>query len=116
MHEGSIAKGILDTAVAALPRPDAKITKITVIVGVMSGVERECLDLYFAEMSKDTVAQGAALELRRQPAKLVCTSCGQEEPYDNTGELAVHCAKCGQNNKLEGGNELYIESMEIDEK
>ena len=115
MHEASIAKGILETAAAALSRPEAKITQITVVAGVLAGVQRESLELYFAELSQGTVAQGAALNLKHAPAKLVCTGCKSQTLYQNDGDLAVRCARCGGTNRLEGGNELYIESMEIEE-
>jgi hydrogenase nickel incorporation protein HypA/HybF len=115
MHEASIARGILDTAVGALPGAGAKIAQITVVAGVMAGVERQSLELYFAELSKGTAAEGAKLFLEHQPAKLVCTQCKNETTYANQGDLAVQCALCGGNNRLEGGNELYIESMEIEE-
>jgi hydrogenase nickel incorporation protein HypA/HybF len=116
MHEASIAKGILETAVAALPRPEAKITQITVVAGVLAGVQRESLELYFAELAKGTAAQGAVLHLKRQPAKLTCTQCKNETLYQNDGDLAVQCVRCGGNNRLEGGEELFIESMEIEEE
>jgi hydrogenase nickel incorporation protein HypA/HybF len=115
MHEASIAKGILETAAAALPRPGARITRITVVAGVLTGVQTESLELYFAELSKGTVAQGAALHVKRPPARLVCTECKNQTPYENDGDLAVRCARCGGNNRLEGGEELFIESMEIEE-
>ena len=115
MHEASIARGILDTAVGALAQPGAKIARITAVAGVLAGVESQSLELYFGELSKGTPADGAKLVLKHQPARLVCTQCKNETAYDNRGDLAVQCARCGGNNRLEGGNELYIESMEIEE-
>ena len=115
MHEASIAKGILETAAAALSKPEARITQITVVAGVLAGVQTESLELYFAELSKGTVAQGAVLNVKHAPARLVCTQCRNETLYQNDGDLAVQCVKCGGNNRLEGGEELFIESMEIEE-
>jgi hydrogenase nickel incorporation protein HypA/HybF len=115
MHEASIARGILDTAVGALPKPGAKIVQVTVVAGVMAGVEGQSLELYFGELSKGTAAEGAKLSLKHQPARLICTRCANETSYDNQGDLAVQCTLCGGNNRLEGGDELYIESMETEE-
>jgi hydrogenase nickel incorporation protein HypA/HybF len=115
MHEASIAKGILETAAAALSQPGARITQITVVAGVLAGVQTESLELYFAELSKGTVAQGAVLHVKHPPARLVCTECKNETLYANSGDLAVRCVRCGGNNRLEGGEELFIESMEIEE-
>lgn len=116
MYEASIAKGILDTAIAALPQGKARITKITVVAGVLGGVEKESLELYFNELTKGTPAQGAQLELLRKPATLICKDCRNQVPYDNLGDMALKCAKCGGPNKLQGGNELFIQSMEIEEE
>ena len=116
MHEASIAQGIIDTAVAALPRPGAKISKITVVAGVMAGVERESLELYFGELSKGTAASGASMEFKRLAAKLICSKCYNQTTYNNDGDLTVRCPKCDGPNRLEGGNELYIESMEVEDE
>lgn len=114
MHEASIAKGILDTAVAALPA-GGRILRVRVVAGVMAGVEASSLELYWQELSQGTPAQGSALALRHCPARLVCIECGRAVDYHNDGDIAVQCSACGGNNRLEGGNELYIESMEIEE-
>ena len=89
--------------------------RVTVVAGVMAGVEKESLELYFTELAKGTPAEGAELGLKRAAAKLVCVQCGGRTEYDNQGDLAVQCTLCGGNNRLEGGNELYIESMEIEQ-
>jgi hydrogenase nickel incorporation protein HypA/HybF len=115
MHEASIAQGIIDTAVAALPNKQAKIRKIIVVAGVFSGVSGDCLDLYLQELSKGTPAHGAALEVRHAPAELICQTCGVSQSYSNEGDLEPRCSRCGGARKVQGGNELYIESLEVDE-
>lgn len=116
MHEASIAKGILETALAALPQGQRRITAIRVVAGVFAGVERESLELYFQELSQGTAAQGAKLEVTHPPAHLVCTACGHSVCYSNEGDLPVNCAQCGASNKLEGGSELYLDTMEVEEE
>lgn len=116
MHEAPIAQGILDAALAALPDPQAKILKITVAAGVLAGVEGESLTLYFDELRKGTAAEGATLELKRIPARLVCADCHAQTPYDGLGDLQITCIQCGGPNHLNGGSELYIESMEVDDE
>ncbi len=115
MHEAPIAQGILDAALAALPDPQARITKVTVAAGVLAGLEGDSLRLYFDEIAKGTAAQGAQLELHRIPARLICADCHAETPYDGSGDLKIECVQCGGPNRLNGGAELYIESMEVED-
>lgn len=113
MHESAIAQGILDTILAALPPGEKRITRINVVTGVFSGVERECLAMYMTELSKGTPAQGAELNVDRRPARLICRECSHAEDYDNTGDLAINCTRCGGVNRMEGGNELYVDTIEV---
>lgn len=113
MHEGAIAQGILDTVLAALPPDHKRITRINVVTGVFAGVERECLAMYLTELSRGTPAQNAELNVERRPAKLVCTRCDNSRDYDNTGELDITCPLCGSPNRMEGGNELYVDTIEV---
>ena len=123
MHEAAIAQGILDTAVRALPvglqppsrggRPCVRVVRV--VAGVFSGCERESLAMYFAELSKGTPLDGASLEIVRQPARLVCRECGHDRPFHDDGDFATNCDRCGGPNRMEGGNELYVESMEVEE-
>jgi len=101
--------------VASLPASKPRILKVTIVTGVFSGCERESLEMYWGELSKGTLAEGAALEVIRQPAKLVCKACGHSRDYNDDGDFAVDCEKCGGPNRMEGGNELYLDSMEVDE-
>ena len=72
MHEARIAQGLLETALAALPPGGVKILKLVVSAGVLAGVEKECLRTYLAELGRGGPADGAELELRISPARLVC--------------------------------------------
>lgn len=116
MHEASIAKGILETSLAAMPATATKILRVTVVAGVLSGVEDQSVQLYFEQLAKGTAARGAALELKRKPARLACTSCEWAIDFEPTGELVANCPICKATCRLTGGNELYIESMETEDE
>ena len=114
MHESTIATSILDTAIKSLPSDKKKITKISIVAGVMAAVEEECLNVYFSELSKGTKAQGAVIELIQKDSELVCTKCGNRKFYANTGHVQIECEKCQGLNRLEGGTEIYLDSIEIE--
>lgn len=115
MHEASIAEGILKTALEAMNGQGSKITKISVVAGVLAGVERDCLAMYFDLVAKGTAAEGAELSVTPETAKLVCGGCGAQAPFDASGPVEVTCRGCGGANRLTGGDALYIDSIEVDE-
>ncbi|MCE5278056.1 MAG: hydrogenase maturation nickel metallochaperone HypA [Planctomycetaceae bacterium] len=118
MHEGSIAQGVLDVAARALAsRPAARrVTRINLVIGVLAGIDGECLRFYLQELSRDTPVFGAAVEIASRSATLTCRSCGAEQAYDGAGDFALHCSRCGGENELAGGDELYVESVEVEDE
>jgi hydrogenase nickel incorporation protein HypA/HybF len=97
---------------AATYPPSYKITKIVIVAGVLAGVERECLKTFFDIISEGTAAAGAEIELRPEPAKLICRQCGHTTEHTSAQHVEVNCQKCGGQNKLKGGSALYVESIE----
>jgi len=112
MHEAAIAQGILDTASRALPA-SSRVRGVRVVAGVFSGCERESLAMYFAELSHGTPLEGATLEVVSKPARLICRQCSFARDYHDIGDFATTCEHCGGDNRMEGGSELFLESMEI---
>lgn len=116
MHEGSIAQGILTNALGALPPGRSHvITRISVVVGASVGVVPESLELYFRELSKGTPAAAAHLDLQSSPAWLVCRSCQGRVEHRPGDPVQLNCATCGGLNHLEGGRELFLKEMEVQE-
>jgi len=113
MHEASIAQGILYSALAETPPNAEKIVAVTVVVGVLTGVEKSCLTSYFTELARGTKAQGARLDIKIACARLICRQCGLEIEFDGAGPVEPTCRACGQANKLEGGEEMHLESLEV---
>jgi len=114
LHEAAIAQAVLDAALGALPAAESRVTGITVVAGVLAGVEEECLTVYFSELCKDTAAEGASLQLVTEPACLICRKCGSRADYAGDGRLALECSVCGGANRLEGGKSLYLDSIEVE--
>lgn len=118
MHEAAIAKGILDAVLAASPAgataENGRITRVTVVAGALAGIIGESLDLFWTELCRGTAADGATLCLKIHPAMLVCRSCGNKLEHRPGRTVELACAACGGANRLEGGRELYVESMEVE--
>lgn len=113
MHEYAVTKNIVDIAVSEAERANAsRITGITLVIGDLSSIIDESVQLYFDIISKGTIAEGAELVFKRIPAVFRCTTCGIEfnKPY-----RGFECPECGRPGMLVGAaKEFYIESMEVE--
>ena len=116
MHEASIAEGVLQAALKSMPPQYKRISRIRLVVGVLSNLEPEPLRMYLSELAKGTPAEGAEVDWVPDMAALVCQECKNSDPYDGRGGLAVRCIKCGGANQLQGGNALYIDNIEVEEE
>lgn len=113
MHEMAVTRGMLDLVLdEAAKAGSKKVTIINVALGEMSGVVDSCVQFYFDFMSKDTPAEGAALNFRKVPNQAKCRKCGNVfRPRD----VFWSCDKCDSMDiEVTGGSELYIESIEVE--
>ena len=113
MHELAITQSILDISKKAADEHGAKRVKsVRIMLGEYSGVVPQCIQDYFDVVSKDTVVEGAFLDIRRLPVVIRCHSCQKESRIDR---LHVACPACGSTDlKLIQGREFYIESLEVE--
>ena len=115
MHEASVAQALLDQALKALPNPCARITKISVVAGALSGIEPDSLNFYFEQLRLSTPAENAVIEIKRIPATIACKSCDFKQDYNPGDELKTTCPVCSGPTKFTGTDELYLDSIEIEE-
>ena len=113
MHELAITQSILDISKKAADEHGAtKVKSVRIMLGEYSGVVPQCIQYYFDVISKDTIAEGAVLDIQRLPVIIRCHACGQESRIDR---LHVACPLCGSTDlKLLQGREFYIESLEVE--
>ncbi len=108
MHELSIAGAVIDTAIKHAA--GRRVTLVTVRAGALRQVVPDSLEFYFGFMTRDTLCEGARLELQVVPARLRC--CGREWGIE---EPDFRCPDCGQAAELVAGTELEVESIEVEE-
>ena len=89
-----------------------KITKINLVVGESSGIEKEMLRHSLVEhIFPGTIAEKAALEILGEKVAAKCTGCGEAITHENLA--ALNCPKCGGINlEITSGNECYVKSIE----
>jgi hydrogenase nickel incorporation protein HypA/HybF len=106
VHELSLASAIVDTV--ERHADGRRVSVIALRVGTLRQVVPESLELYVEIVGRDTVCEGARLELEVVPARLAC--CGGEwEPP------SFRCPSCGGGGVVISGNEFMVESIQIEE-
>ena len=112
MHELSVTQSLLDMSVKEAEKAGAAgIDEIKIVIGDLTGISEECVQFSFDIISKDTIAEDAALSFKRIPAAFRCKKCGHV--FDRK-KLMFNCPVCGSPGVLIGrGKELYIEGIEV---
>ena len=110
MHELSISSAVVATAVRHAQ--GRRVTAVQVRVGALRQVVPESLSFYFEIVARETVCDGAALELELIAARLRCEDCETEWAADAP---AFRCPACaGAAVSVVCGDELEVESIEVE--
>lgn len=114
MHEYAVTKSVINTVVEEAKKVDAKkVSKVTLVVGDLSSIVDESVQMYFDLIAEGTVVHGAQLEFKRVRAELYCLGCEKNYVKPASG---LECPDCGIMGVLtDKGKEFYIESIEIEE-
>ncbi len=113
MHEASLIQALLEQ-VEQLARQEGaqRITRIQLRVGRFSTAVPELLQSAFGILKRGTLAEGAELQIRLEPARVQCPTCGTVyEPED----LPFLCPQCGTwGGTLLQGRDLVIEEVDLE--
>jgi len=114
MHELSLASAILDRAQAvSLRNGNARVLKVGLRIGEISGVEPEALAFGFEALCRDTPMAGAVLEIERCKRKQRCAACAAE--FEPT-EITSACPVChGDDSVCIAGRELDVVFFELED-
>jgi hydrogenase nickel incorporation protein HypA/HybF len=116
MHELPVTEGILSVALEAAQQNGARrIMAIDLVIGELAGIVDDSVQFYFDILSKDTIAEGAILRFRREPAVAACGDCGHQFPVE--APLTAICPVCGGIRlHVSGGREFFVESIEVEDE
>jgi hydrogenase nickel incorporation protein HypA/HybF len=113
VHESAITESLLQLALEKAREAKAgKITRINLTVGELAGVVPDCVQFYFDIISKNTLADGAALNFEMKPTLLRCRKCHREFiPADHNWD----CPDCRElSTEIVAGRECFMESIEVE--
>ena len=113
MHELSICQGLVKEATrVASVQGAARVTRIVVAIGPLSGVEAPLLERAFTVARAGTIAHSALLEMEITPIAVRCEGCNAETPAAANKLL---CGNCGDwKVQLKSGDELILKSVELE--
>ena len=112
MHELSIADAMV--AVAERQAAGRRVFAVDVTVGALRQVVPAALEFAFEVVTQDTALEGAELRIETVPATGRCADCGATTEFER---FPFACAACGSVDvELSGGEELLVESIEVDDE
>ncbi|MCX7922828.1 MAG: hydrogenase maturation nickel metallochaperone HypA [Clostridia bacterium] len=113
MHEYAVTKSMIALAVEEAEKAGAKkIIEIRLVIGDLSTIIDESVQMYFDIISEGTIAFGAKLVFRRVPAEFRCKDCGSIFDKPAKGFDCPGCSGLGVPTGV--GKEFYIESIEVE--
>ena len=112
MHELSICQSLLDQVMRiAAERSAEAVTRVTLRIGPLSGVEPELLREAFPLARAGTVAARAELVIESLPVRVRCDACGAET---DAAPNRLVCGACSDwHTRLASGDELMLVSVEL---
>jgi hydrogenase nickel incorporation protein HypA/HybF len=113
MHEYAVTRSIINMAVEEAKKNGSnKIIEIRLVIGDLSTIIDESVQMYFDVIAEGTAAQGAKLSFRRIKAEFLCTACNIKFIKPERG---FNCPNCGElGTPTDVGREFYIESIEVE--
>jgi hydrogenase nickel incorporation protein HypA/HybF len=113
MHELSIATSIVEICVEEAHKAGAaKVTRVEVEIGSLSGVEPEALAFSWDIAIQSTILEGAPLEIIHSQAMAKCRHCSHEFVVDNFFSPCPECMEFGY--EVFKGKELQIRSILVE--
>ena len=112
MHEMSLAEGVLQLIEDAAHQQEfAKVTAVWLEIGQLSGVEVEAMEFCFEAVMRDSIADGARLEIIALPGIGWCMQCAMTVPMT---EVFGECPQCGSHQmQVTGGTEMRVKELEV---
>ena len=112
MHEMSLAEGVLQLIEdAARAQEFSRVTAVWLEIGQLAGVEVEAMKFCFDAVIRDSIADGARLEIVTTPGTGWCMQCSQTVPMQ---EVFGECPQCGSHQmQVTGGTEMRVKELEV---
>lgn len=113
MHEFSIVNALLEMCEQnAKEHNMAKVTKVEIKIGKLSGVEPHLLESAFNTFKEDSMCANAEFLMYVQEVVIHCPSCDKELPIQNN---VFECPICKNSDcRVVDGEDMYLMRLEME--
>lgn len=113
MHELAITRSMFDIVLNYAQAAGAKkVTKISLVIGEMTGVVAESVQFYLDLLSKTTVAENAVVSIKSVSPGAKCRHCHHTFVARELDWTCPNCKEAGI--EIVSGKELFVESIEVE--
>lgn len=111
MHEIKIAEDLSAIVLETAGRENlTKVTKVNISFGQLVQIVPDIFRFAFSETVRDSVAEGAEINIEIVPVKMKCMNCGNDF---QVAENRFTCNNCDSTDlSIISGKELFIKSIE----
>ncbi len=114
MHEMSIAESILEIVEeTARAGGFGRVKEVRLEIGALSGVEVEALGFCLDLVLKDSIAEGATLQIDRVPGTGWCLLCGVSVPLNAWYDACPHCGSFQV--QPTGGTQMRVKDLLVEQ-
>ncbi len=112
MHEMALATSVLQIVESTARLHGAlRVSAVRLEIGRLSHVEPEALRFSFDVMTRDSLADGARLEILATDGTAWCMRCSDSVALERLGDA---CPRCGSYQlQVTGGDEMRVKDIEI---
>ena len=113
MHELAVTEHLLSLVLKHAEEAGAtRVKALNLVIGELSSVVDDSLAMYWELLAKDTIAQGAALNVERIPGTLRCRDCGDTF---SLAEFEVSCPGCGGlRGEVVDGDQFQLKTIDVE--
>jgi len=113
MHEMSLCEGVLQILqTEAKNQGFTKVKTVWLEIGDLSSVEPDAMLFSFDVVTRNSLADGAKLEIIHVPGDAWCMQCSKNVPVKQRFD---ECPECGSYQlQITGGDEMKIKELEVE--
>jgi hydrogenase nickel incorporation protein HypA/HybF len=113
MHEMSLAESVLQIIEDTAHRERfSKVKAVWLEIGALAGVEPEAMRFCFDAVVRESLADGARLEIVSAPGAAWCMPCSRVVAIATRGDA---CPMCGSYQlQVTGGADLRVRELEVE--
>jgi hydrogenase nickel incorporation protein HypA/HybF len=112
MHEMALCESILQLITEqARAQSFARVRRVWLEVGSLAAVEIPALRFGFDVVTRDTLAEGAVLEIVEIPGRAWCMPCGESCTLAARGDACPRCG--GYQLQVIDGTQMRVKELEV---